>query len=212
MGGFAGLLIAAWVFYMVFDAWTTAKARRFGLPIPDPLGLNAILEGREGTFRQRVEQAGERMGSHMEYAAHNIGQHWHQAGGAAPGGTASNAAPGSAAPGANPGAPPPPGAAPFGSAYGAESNAAPPGSTGFVGPQGTYYSGAEGTYYAAPSHAELRERERSPVFAIVLIGFGVLFLLSNLGWFSFYWISHFWPVILITIGLWLFIKRQRDAR
>ena len=66
---------------------TTAKARRYGLPIPDPLGLNAILEGREGTFRQRVEQAGERMGSQVEYAAHNIGQHWHQAGGAAPGAT-----------------------------------------------------------------------------------------------------------------------------
>src|SRR5476651_67477 len=59
MGGFAGILIPAWVFYMVFDAWSTAKARRYGLPIPDPLGLNSILEGREGTFRQRVEQAGE---------------------------------------------------------------------------------------------------------------------------------------------------------
>ena len=28
MGAFAGLLIAAWFFYMVFDAYTTAKARR----------------------------------------------------------------------------------------------------------------------------------------------------------------------------------------
>ena len=82
MGGFAGLLIAAWVFYMVFDAWTTAKARRDGLPIPDPIGLNAILEGREGTFRERVEQAGERLGTHVEYAAQNIGQHWQKAGGA----------------------------------------------------------------------------------------------------------------------------------
>jgi TM2 domain-containing membrane protein YozV len=205
MGGFAGLLIAAWVFYMVFDAWTTAKARRYGLPIPDPLGLNAILEGREGTFRQRVEQAGERMGSHMEYAAHNIGQHWHQAGGATPGGTTSNAAPGNVAPGANPGAPPPPpGAEPFGTAYNAASSGVPP--------QGTYYSGPEGTYYAAPANSEPRDRERSPVGAIVLIGLGVLFLLANLGWFSFYWISHFWPVILIMVGLWLFIKRQRDGR
>ncbi len=91
MGAFAGLLIAAWVFYMVFDAWTTAKARRDGLPIPDPIGLNAILEGREGTFRERVEQAGERIGTHVEYAAQNIGQHWQKAGGATPPGSTAQA-------------------------------------------------------------------------------------------------------------------------
>jgi hypothetical protein len=237
MGAFAGILIMAWFFYMVFDAYSTAKARRYGLPIPDPLGLNAILEGRDGTLRQRMEQAGERIGSQVEYAAHNVGQHWRQAGGAAPGGTASNVAsnvssnvasnvaPGTVAPDA----PPPPGA------YGATPNmdpnftqtAAPnpgsgvgpnpaasagagQGSTAYVGPQGTYYAGPEGTYYAAPS--ELKERERSPVGAIVLIGLGLLFLFANLGWFSFHWISHFWPVILIAFGLWLFIKRQRGER
>jgi hypothetical protein len=54
--------------------------------------------------------------------------------------------------------------------------------------------------------------ERSPVGALVLIGLGVLFLLSNLGWFSFFWIRHYWPVILIVTGLWLFIRRQRGAR
>ncbi len=78
-----------------------------------------------------------------------------------------------------------------------------------MGPHGTYYSGPEGTYYAAPP---VKEHERSPVGAVVLIGLGVLLLLANLGWFSFHWITHFWPVILILIGVWLFIKRQRDAR
>jgi hypothetical protein len=206
MGSFAGLLIAAWVFYMVFDAWTTAKARRYGLPIPDPIGLNAILEGREGTFRQRVEQAGERMGTHVEYAAQNIGQHWHKAGGAAPGGAASNFAAGGVAAGT--GAPPPP---PPGNAPSAESNTAE-GSTGYVGPQGTYYSGPEGTYYAAPGYVEPKKSEGSPVGAIVLIGFGIIFLMANVGWFSFNWVSHLWPLILIAIGLWLFLKRQRGAR
>lgn len=199
MGAFAGMLIAAWFFYMVFDAYTTAKARRYGQPIPDPLGLNAILEGREGTFRQRVEHAGERLGTQVEYAAQNIGQHWHQAGGSAPGSTASNFTAGgvnpnenpSADPGVNPGAPPPP----------------PSGGTYYSGPQGTYYAGPEGTPYVAP-----KKCERSPVGAVVLIGLGMLFLLANLGWFSFHWVSHFWPVILITLGVWLFIKRQRDAR
>jgi hypothetical protein len=206
MGGFAGILIVAWFFYMVFDAYTTARARRYGLPIPDPIGLNAILEGKDGTFRQRVEQAGERLGTHVEYAAQNIGQHWQKAGGAMPGGTAANAAPGGVA-GAGQGAAPSPGPMPSGDAAASASQNAGQASTAYVGPQGTYYSGPEGTYYGPPS-----ERERSPIGAVVLIGCGVLLLLANLGWFSFHWISHFWPVILITIGVWLFIKRQRCAR
>jgi hypothetical protein len=40
-----GLFVAAWIFYMVFDAYTTAKARMLGQPIPDHLGLNALLAG-----------------------------------------------------------------------------------------------------------------------------------------------------------------------
>jgi hypothetical protein len=218
MGGFAGMLVAAWFFYMVFDAYTTAKARRYGLPLPDPLGLNAILEGREGTFRQRVEQAGERMGTHVEYAAQNIGQHWRQAGGAAPGGTAANFTQASTVnPGANPGPPPPPppggqGAVPNPNATSYATPNPGPGGSAYVGPQGTYYSGPEGTYYAAPGYVAPKKCERGPVGAIVLIGFGVLFLMANLGWFSFHWVSHFWPLILIAIGLWLFVKRRRDAR
>lgn len=37
-----GLFIAAWVFYQIFDAYQTAKARRDGLPLPDPFGLNDL--------------------------------------------------------------------------------------------------------------------------------------------------------------------------
>jgi Domain of unknown function (DUF5668)/B-box zinc finger len=37
-----GLLIPAWVFYQVFDAAQTAKARRDGLPLPNPFGLNDL--------------------------------------------------------------------------------------------------------------------------------------------------------------------------
>jgi hypothetical protein len=37
-----GIFIAAWVFYQVFDAHHTAKARRDGLPLPDPFGLNEL--------------------------------------------------------------------------------------------------------------------------------------------------------------------------
>lgn len=199
MGAFAGLLIGAWVFYMVFDAWTTAKARRDGLPIPDPIGLNAILEGREGTFRERVEQAGERLGTHVEYAAQNIGQHWQKAGGAAPGATAAKPAAGNPEAGGTTSAdqPPPPG---MGQRARAERSA-------YVGEQGTYYSGPEGAYYVPP-----KEHKHGPVGAVVLIGLGIVFLLANLGWFSFHWFTDFWPVILIVVGVWLFIQRRRDAR
>ena len=37
-----GIFIAAWVFYQVFDAHQTAKARRDGMPLPDPFGLNEL--------------------------------------------------------------------------------------------------------------------------------------------------------------------------
>ena len=39
-----GLLVAAWVFYQIFDAYQTAIARRDGLPLPNPFGLNDIAQ------------------------------------------------------------------------------------------------------------------------------------------------------------------------
>ena len=40
--GVFGIFVAAWVLYQVFDAHQTAKARRDGLPLPDPFGLNEL--------------------------------------------------------------------------------------------------------------------------------------------------------------------------
>ncbi len=37
-----GIVVAAWLFYQVFDAYQTAIARRDGLPLPNPLGLNDV--------------------------------------------------------------------------------------------------------------------------------------------------------------------------
>jgi hypothetical protein len=65
---------------------------------------------------------------------------------------------------------------------------------------------------AAMGSAIRNANERGLMGAVVLIGLGVLFLLNNLGWFGFFWVRHYWPVILIVCGLWLFIRRQRDAR
>jgi hypothetical protein len=40
--GIFGLFVMGWIFYQMFDAYNTAKARRDGDPLPDPLGLNEV--------------------------------------------------------------------------------------------------------------------------------------------------------------------------
>lgn len=39
-----GLFVAAWIFYMAFEAYHTARARRDGLPLPNAFGFNDIGE------------------------------------------------------------------------------------------------------------------------------------------------------------------------
>lgn len=130
---FLGIAIAFWVFYMVFDAYSTAKAKLYGLPAPDPFGIERSFGG-----------------------------------------------------------PQPPAAAvtPVVAAV----------------PPGTGYS--PGTpvvpvYIAPPPEPA----QPSPVGAVILIGLGVLFLLNTLGWWNFHWIGRMWPLILIALGVWLFIRR-----
>jgi TM2 domain-containing membrane protein YozV len=52
--GIFGLFIAGWVCYQVFEAYHTAKARRDGEPLPDPLGLNELTNamGAGGRMNQ----------------------------------------------------------------------------------------------------------------------------------------------------------------
>ena len=56
------------------------------------------------------------------------------------------------------------------------------------------------------STGERADRSNVPMGAIVLVGLGVLFLLHTMDilFFSF---DRFWPLILIGIGVWLFVKR-----
>ncbi|HET9698209.1 MAG TPA: DUF5668 domain-containing protein [Terriglobales bacterium] len=131
---FAGLMIAFWVFYMVFDAYKTAKARLYGQPLPDPFGI-------ERTFGS---------GTHPP--------------------TVVNTVPVAGAPvqGFAPGTP----AAPV---------------------------------YVQP--AQEVNRDPSPVGAVVLIGLGVLFLLNSMGWMRFHFFGRMWPLVLIGLGIWLFIRR-----
>jgi TM2 domain-containing membrane protein YozV len=46
-----------------------------------------------------------------------------------------------------------------------------------------------------------------PIFAIVLIGLGVLFLLQTLGVFT-YSVGNLWPIFLILLGVWIFARRE----
>ena len=122
-----GWMIAFFIFYMAFEAYKTAEARRAGLPPPDPLGLDKMF-GLQETHTHTPSVT------------------------AAPSGTVVTPVP----PPLQVEPPPPP-------------------------PQ-----------------------ENAPIGAIVLIGLGVLFLLSNFGMFS---VDHLWPLFLIGIGLWIAYKR-----
>ena len=57
-----GLLVVGWVFYQVFDAYHTAKARLEGRPLPNPFGLNDIGE-RMGFGRPAGAAAGPGAGA-----------------------------------------------------------------------------------------------------------------------------------------------------
>ena len=178
-----GLLVAAWVFYQVFDAAQTAKARRDGLPLPNPFGLNDL---------------GTRLG--MTPVAPYVAGFGPPPGSTAPGGPAA-ASPNpdfgqSAGPYAGqtpPGYPPPPPAYPASYTVPPEAPGQP---TGGVGP---YTSGL------LPS-----TKNRHPFGAVVLIAIGLMLLLHTLGVFEDEWIGRAWPLILIGVGVWLLYSRTRD--
>ena len=60
--------------------------------------------------------------------------------------------------------------------------------------------------------APVKAGPQFPVGAVVLIGLGVLFLMSNMGLIERNFIRHGWPVILIVIGAWMAYKRLHMIR
>ena len=178
--GIFGLFIAAWVLYQVFDANQTAKARRDGLPLPDPFGLNEL---------------GTRLGIHNPVAVPPVAP--------APG-TQSYASP------------PNPPAAPFaGETYVPPNPQSHAPASGFVGQ--TYAPPPPPPPNApCPPEASMPPmpplpRRNEPTGAIILIALGLIFLFGTLGVFSFDWIGHGWPLIIIAVGVWLFLKRSRET-
>jgi TM2 domain-containing membrane protein YozV len=171
--GIFGIFIAAWVFYQVFDAYQTAKARRDGLPLPDPFGLNEL---------------GARIGIPNSAVPPPFTQTY----------TAAPPPPGTAYP------PPAAGYAPpvdYGAQYPPYTAVPPVPPAGAVPPVGGVPPVEPDPYPPVP--------RREPIGAIVLIGLGLLFLFNTLGIFGGEWMHHTWPILIIGLGAWLFIRRTR---
>lgn len=183
-----GLFIAAWIFYQSFEAFHTAKARRDGLPLPDPLGLNEV-----GNWLNLG-------GRHTPGAAP-----W----GATPGVPPTGVPPAGSGP-VNPGAsgfgtpgtpgaypPPYPGyQPPYQAAYNPAAGVPPP--PGVVDPN------------APPPPPLPMWRRREPIGAVVLIALGLLFLMGQLDIFSSHLFRFSWPLLLIGLGVWLMISRMNS--
>ena len=163
--GIFGLFIGAWVLYQVFDANQTARARRDGLPLPDPFGLNEL---------------GHRLGIQNPGTAQAY----------PPPPPASNPMPPPYTAGAVPPVPPP-----SGQPYAPNTEYVPFTPVDAMPP------------YPPPNGA----RRAEPIGAIVLIGLGLLFLFGTLGIFHLDWIGRGWPVIIIVVGVWMFMKRTRET-
>lgn len=181
--GIFGIFIGAWVLYQSFEAFHTAKARRDGQPLPDPLGLNEV--GSWLNLGTRPVQQGQ-----PGAAPYNPG----------PG------APGQVNPGqANPG--------PMGGAYQSPYTGQyqapyqqPPYQSPYTPPPGY----AEPPVPPVPPVPPLSWRRKEPIGAIVLIGLGLVFLLGQLDIFNGRLFEFTWPLLLIGVGVWLVIRRMGD--
>lgn len=177
-----GLFVVGWIFYMVLEAYHTARARRDGTPLPNPFGLNEL--GERLGFGRAVSSAGPAAWPpSAPYAAPAAG----------PVPTAATSG------GAGAGSQPP---YSHGYAYSA------PGSN-WGAPQEGYAPVPPMTDVPAPpppgpAYAASR---RFPMGAVWLIALGVIFLLGNMGLF---WIRARFvgPLLLIALAIWTFVRRM----
>jgi TM2 domain-containing membrane protein YozV len=196
-----GLFIAAWIFYQSFEAYHTAKARRDGLPLPDPLGLNEVgswFTAGRGAYPGHPF-GGPGFGGPGSGDPNQAGQPGQAAGVGQAAGTSQ---------GTGAGYPPPPYQAPAqgpGTPY-----QAPPYQSTYQGP----YPPPPGVPPIPPVQPvpPLEYRRREPVGAIVLIGLGILFLLGQLDLFSGRLVEYTWPVLLIGLGVWLIVRRLDETK
>jgi TM2 domain-containing membrane protein YozV len=178
-----GWLVFGWICYQVFEAYYTAKARRDGEPLPDPLGLNEI----GNLFNQGARsQPGSSAGAPWQAPA------------------ASNAQPDQPPP-EQPSEQQPSGQASYRTPD--QAPYTPP----FQPVPGPGISGP-GIPPIPPPVPPVYWRRREPIGAIVLIALGLLFLAGRLDLLSGRVFTFGWPVVLIALGVWLIVRRVHDTR
>jgi TM2 domain-containing membrane protein YozV len=205
--GIFGLFVAAWIFYQMFDAYHTAKARRDGDPLPDPLGLNEL----SNWFVAGVRPPQGPMPPHSGTGA-----------GESAAGTNPAAGPGNQGSyqGSFQGAPFQ--GAPYQNPYPSTYAGAPYPGPSYPGQYPPPPQGAAGSGFppippippippVPPMHPAYWQR-REPVGAVILIALGVLFLLGQFEWFSWHVFHYFWPLLLIGLGVWMIVNRLHEAR
>ncbi len=176
--GIFGLFVAGWLFYMAIEAYHTARARRDGQPLPNPFGLNDL---------------GERLG---------FGKAWQSGPAAAsvpPAATSTESTRATAGVSS-------PYVAPFATGAAPAAWDVPP------IPAWEQYAPPMPPYPPVPP-VPLDVQvpypgNRFPAGALWLIGFGVLFLLTNAGIFHGFSSRLFLPFLLIGFAVFLFVKKM----
>jgi len=187
--GIFGLFITGWIFYQVFEAYYTAKARRDGDPLPDPLGLNEIGNWFVSNIRTHPAP--------------------HPSAGVGPS-AAGQYGPGPASAGQAPyGNPHDQDANKQGASQQAEWQTPyqGPGTAWAIPPAGPGVPPVPPLPPVPPMHW----RRREPIGAVILISLGVLFLLGQFDWFSGRVFAFGLPVILIGLGAWLMVRRLLES-
>jgi hypothetical protein len=59
--------------------------------------------------------------------------------------------------------------------------------------------------------SDRHQASRFPVMAVLLIVFGVIFLLDNLGWFEVGKLLRFWPAGMIALGVYMLYLRTTEG-
>jgi hypothetical protein len=192
--GIFGLFIAAWIFYQSFEAYHTAKARRDGQPLPDPLGLNEV-----GRWFNPGGQPPPFTGQPGPYTPPPGQDQTGQA----------QAVPGQPGQGPAAGAYPPYGS-PYQPPYQTPWQPGPytPPAAGFVDPAVPPIPPVP----PVPPVPPLGWRRKEPIGAVILIGLGLLFLLGQMDFFSGRLFEFTWPVLLIGLGIWLIVRRLGDSQ
>jgi hypothetical protein len=186
--GIFGIFIAAWIVYQSFEAYHTARARRDGQPLPDPLGLNEVgnwlnpggraqYPGQTGAGPVDPNQAGQGPAAGGYEAPFEQQQQV------------------------------PPYQTPFQNPYqGPYQN---PYQAPYTPPGAGYTDPGVPPIPAVPPGGW---RRREPIGAIVLIALGLLFLLGQLDIFSGRLMEFAWPVLLIGLGVWLIVRRLGESQ